>query len=89
MPILEHAFEIFRRSGGMVKIKNEDLEVSRDLFERAFDMYKRDGLSNTEAYYAACSYFENEGYRVKYSSPESWKVVANRKRTSNVVFLPH
>lgn len=64
----------------MVKINTGELEVSFDLFERAFDMYKKDALSDTDAYYAACDLFDNQGYKVKYSSPESWKEVRYKKR---------
>jgi len=64
----------------MVKIKPGELEVTFELFERAFDMYKKDDLSDTDAYYAACDLFDNQGYRVKYTSPESWKAVAYRNR---------
>ena len=64
----------------MVKINTGELEVSFELFERAFDMYKRDGLDNTDAYYAACDLFDNQGYKVKYSSPESWKAVCYKNR---------
>lgn len=62
----------------MVKISNQDLEVSRELFFRLYDVYKKDGLSNKDAYNASCDYFDAEGYRVKYTTFESFKTVLQR-----------
>lgn len=57
----------------MVKITNQGLEVTKELFLSAHEVYRRDGLTIQDAYYAAVSYFEAEGYKIKYSTFESFK----------------
>ena len=78
MPSLEHAFEIFRRSSSMVTIDKSGLEVSRELFLSAFEAYKKAGLNNREAFEAAETYFDAEGYKIRHSSFESFRAAWHR-----------
>lgn len=57
----------------MVKITNDKLEVTKELFLEAYDMYKRSDLTRHDAYDAAVSYFTNEGYKVRHTTFESFK----------------
>jgi hypothetical protein len=68
----------------MVKIKPGDLEVTKELFLEVHDAYRRADKEMTieDAYYAAVSYFQEEGYKIKYTTFESFRKNAyyNQKR---------
>jgi hypothetical protein len=62
----------------MVKIDKAGLVVTWDLFLSAFEAYKKAGLNNREAFEAAETYFDVEGYKIGYSSFESFRTAWHR-----------